>query len=371
VAQSDESGGRATTWSEPSTISDGRRVVRALPDMGCVLRPAEPAPNAKRTSVSAGQSLCGAPRRNRTGDPSLPWNHQEPLCGPPFPQVTADPRGRSYRFCFGEVMRSLSGYALIGPEANQTPHQRSHCPGGRDARRGQERATAASSRDPGCDAPAFVCEGGGSPHRGRHRCRTCAADSPDRASRPNRTRHHRPGIPGLRGTFCSPSSGRSSAPPPALVVLLRRQPPPIRRDGLGPHGVQFRHAPPALLVAIAGLPRRRPDQPDLRSMQPLGRVELASQVTVALAQGRRAQRRVSGQPGQVTKLIGVDPIPEVAHASHGLRPLGPVLTAMGFRRACRRSRFRAAGTLWSAGPDFGCSDCGWSPPSSSEARPRG
>jgi len=22
--------------------------------------------------------------------PSLPWNHQEPLCGPPFPQVTLD-----------------------------------------------------------------------------------------------------------------------------------------------------------------------------------------------------------------------------------------------------------------------------------------
>jgi hypothetical protein len=38
--------------------------------------------------------------------PSLPWNHQEPLCGPPFPQVTPDRRGRSYRFSFGEVMRS-------------------------------------------------------------------------------------------------------------------------------------------------------------------------------------------------------------------------------------------------------------------------
>src|SRR5918996_3895721 len=39
--------------------------------------------------------------------PSLPWNHQEPLCGPPFPQVAPDRRGRSYRFSFGEVMRSL------------------------------------------------------------------------------------------------------------------------------------------------------------------------------------------------------------------------------------------------------------------------
>jgi hypothetical protein len=27
--------------------------------------------------------------------PSLPWNHQEPLCGPPFPQLTLDRQGRS------------------------------------------------------------------------------------------------------------------------------------------------------------------------------------------------------------------------------------------------------------------------------------
>ena len=38
--------------------------------------------------------------------PSLPWNHQEPLCAPPFPQVAPDRRGRSYRFCFDEVMGS-------------------------------------------------------------------------------------------------------------------------------------------------------------------------------------------------------------------------------------------------------------------------
>src|SRR4029453_10313283 len=28
--------------------------------------------------------------------PSFPWNHQEPLCEPPFPQVTPDRRGQSY-----------------------------------------------------------------------------------------------------------------------------------------------------------------------------------------------------------------------------------------------------------------------------------
>jgi transposase len=39
--------------------------------------------------------------------PSLPWNHREPLCGPPFPQVMPDRKGRSYRFSFSEVMRSL------------------------------------------------------------------------------------------------------------------------------------------------------------------------------------------------------------------------------------------------------------------------
>ena len=44
--------------------------------------------------------------------PSLPWNHREPLCGPPFPQVPSDRRGRSYRFSFSEVMRSLSNQVL-------------------------------------------------------------------------------------------------------------------------------------------------------------------------------------------------------------------------------------------------------------------
>jgi hypothetical protein len=38
--------------------------------------------------------------------PSLPWNHQEPLCAPPFPQVATDRRDQSCRFSFGEVMRS-------------------------------------------------------------------------------------------------------------------------------------------------------------------------------------------------------------------------------------------------------------------------
>jgi hypothetical protein len=44
--------------------------------------------------------------------PSLPWNHQEPLCGTPFPQVAPDRKGRSYGFSFAEVMRSLSSHAM-------------------------------------------------------------------------------------------------------------------------------------------------------------------------------------------------------------------------------------------------------------------
>jgi hypothetical protein len=56
--------------------------------------------------------------------PSLPWNHQEPLCEPPFPQVAPDRRGRSYRFSFGQVMRSLQS-RLIAAGAGHHPTQRS------------------------------------------------------------------------------------------------------------------------------------------------------------------------------------------------------------------------------------------------------
>src|SRR5215207_85702 len=46
-------------------------------------------------------------------DSGLPWNHQEPLCGPPFPQLATDRRDQSYRFSFGEVMRSPTRHVLI------------------------------------------------------------------------------------------------------------------------------------------------------------------------------------------------------------------------------------------------------------------
>jgi hypothetical protein len=60
-------------------------------------------------------------------NPSLPWNHQEPLREPAFPQVTADREGQSYRFSFGEVMRSPSSHALAVSAQSQIP-SRDHEP---------------------------------------------------------------------------------------------------------------------------------------------------------------------------------------------------------------------------------------------------
>jgi hypothetical protein len=52
-------------------------------------------------------SLCVEPPAGiEPATPSLPWNHREPLCATPFSQVTPDRRRRSYRFSFGQVMRS-------------------------------------------------------------------------------------------------------------------------------------------------------------------------------------------------------------------------------------------------------------------------
>jgi hypothetical protein len=59
---------------------------------------------------------CGAPAGIEPATPSLPWNHREPLCGTPFPQVAPDRRGQSYRFSFGKVMRSLFSHMLIALE---------------------------------------------------------------------------------------------------------------------------------------------------------------------------------------------------------------------------------------------------------------
>jgi len=38
-------------------------------------------------------TLVEPPAGIEPATPSLPWNHQEPLCEPPFPQVTPDRKG--------------------------------------------------------------------------------------------------------------------------------------------------------------------------------------------------------------------------------------------------------------------------------------
>jgi hypothetical protein len=66
-----------------------------------------------RPGVEPGLS-CGVvvePRRNRTGDPSLPWTHQEPLCGRSFSQITSGGRGQSYRFSSTELCVLFSCHA--------------------------------------------------------------------------------------------------------------------------------------------------------------------------------------------------------------------------------------------------------------------
>src|SRR4029434_5194004 len=65
--------------------------------------PRQTGPTPKMTSVAAGQDLCGAPAGIEPATPSLPWNHQEPLCEPPFAQVTPDRRGGSDRFSSAQL----------------------------------------------------------------------------------------------------------------------------------------------------------------------------------------------------------------------------------------------------------------------------
>jgi hypothetical protein len=103
--------GRATGEDAAQTHcrrSASNRTQDLISTWGCALHPAEVPTERKPTNVYAGHRLGGAPRRNRTTDPILTMNHREPLCKPPYPQVTSDRRRRSYRFSFGRGMRSLS-----------------------------------------------------------------------------------------------------------------------------------------------------------------------------------------------------------------------------------------------------------------------
>jgi hypothetical protein len=53
--------------------------------------------------------------------PSLPWNHREPLCEPPYPQLTPDRKGESYRFSCGQVMCSPSSHVVMVTGAGHHP----------------------------------------------------------------------------------------------------------------------------------------------------------------------------------------------------------------------------------------------------------
>jgi hypothetical protein len=62
------------SWLDPSTITDGRPLPRALPNMGCVLWTADTSSNATTTSICAGHRPGGAPAGIEPATPSLPWN---------------------------------------------------------------------------------------------------------------------------------------------------------------------------------------------------------------------------------------------------------------------------------------------------------
>jgi hypothetical protein len=116
-----------------------------IPTRG-VLSSAQPAPNAdNRPAFALVRAFVEPPGGIEPPTPSLPWNHQEPLCGPRFSQVTLDRQGRSYGFCFDAVMRSLlsgvvAAVGVVGP-------QRHRGVGGRADRR-------AVDLDPGGGDPA-------------------------------------------------------------------------------------------------------------------------------------------------------------------------------------------------------------------------
>jgi hypothetical protein len=89
-----------------------------------VLSNVQPALNTdSRPAFALVRAYVEPPAGIEPATPSLPWNHREPLCGTPFPQVKPDRRGQSYRFSFGAVMRSLSGHTQIVTESSRPPYQ--------------------------------------------------------------------------------------------------------------------------------------------------------------------------------------------------------------------------------------------------------
>jgi hypothetical protein len=125
VTQTGMGTARQRRWSELWTSTEGQLAVRALPNKGWVLWTADASSNVATTSVCAGQDLCGAPAGIEPATPSLPWNHQEPLCGPPVSPGRARPSGpklsvllqRSYALSFEPCADRLG--------STHQPHQKS------------------------------------------------------------------------------------------------------------------------------------------------------------------------------------------------------------------------------------------------------
>ena len=132
--------GWPTHWARPAGLWHGdgtpRRKRIAGHGMGRVVDPAWPA-----------AFVVEPPAGIEPATPSLPWNHQEPLCEPLFPQVGPDRRGRSYRFSFDQGMRSPSGHAPIVAEPSHHPTSH-HCAHPWSVNR-QDRPCARPSDQPG------------------------------------------------------------------------------------------------------------------------------------------------------------------------------------------------------------------------------
>jgi hypothetical protein len=114
-----------------------------------------------------------------------------------------------------------------------------------------------------------------------------------------------------------------------VLLCLERAPPGFQ--GFLAHGVQLRGTTSALLVVIAGFSGGGRAPQDLRSMQPTTRVLVASELAVAFAHAAGAHRRVGRQPGEVPKLVGVDPMRKHCVVRQGAQP-SPIAprTALSF-----------------------------------------
>jgi hypothetical protein len=127
---------------------------RSYPNKGCALRPAIVSPNVTMTSDFAGHCLCGAPRRNRTGDPILTMEPPGTAVRTAIPAGHARPSEpklsvlfrRSYALTFKPCADRLAGVVATPVEspvdhprdaaAGQLEHRchRQGCPGHRRSR---------------------------------------------------------------------------------------------------------------------------------------------------------------------------------------------------------------------------------------------